>query len=171
MEIFSLFFLATLRGIWNLSFPTRDWTLLGKRRPEHQKECLTGFNGKVLPVRVPRPERGRSRKSSPGLCWGVVYIRSLWGMVRLLLLLLLLLLLVSLQSCPTLCDPVDGSPLGSSVPGILQARILEWVAISFPNAWKWKVKMKTLSLARSPKKVQLVDGVSDRLLGRGVAGW
>ena len=54
----------------------------------------------------------------------------------------------SLQSCPTLCDPIDGSPLGSSVPGILQARILEWVAISFSNAWKWKVKVKSLSHAR-----------------------
>ena len=43
----------------------------------------------------------------------------------------------SLQSCPTLCDPVDGSPLGTSVPGILQARILEWVASSFSKAWKW----------------------------------
>ena len=53
----------------------------------------------------------------------------------------------SLQSCPTLCDPTDGSPLGSSVPGILQARILEWVAISFSNAWKWKVKVKSLSCA------------------------
>ena len=53
----------------------------------------------------------------------------------------------SLQSCPTLCDPIDGSPLGSSVPGILQARILEWVAISFSNAWKWKVKVKSLSRA------------------------
>ena len=40
----------------------------------------------------------------------------------------------SLQSCPTLCDPIDGSPPGSSIPGILQARILEWVAISFSNA-------------------------------------
>ena len=46
----------------------------------------------------------------------------------------------SLQSCPTLCDPIDGSPPGSPVPGILQARTLEWVAISFSNAWKWKVK-------------------------------
>ena len=46
----------------------------------------------------------------------------------------------SLQSCPTLCDPIDGSPPGSPVPGTLQARILEWVAISFSNAWKWKVK-------------------------------
>ena len=51
----------------------------------------------------------------------------------------------SLQSCPTLCDPIDGSPLGSPVPGILQARTLEWVAISFSNARKWKVKVKSLS--------------------------
>ena len=51
----------------------------------------------------------------------------------------------SLQSCPTLCDPIDGSPPGSPVSGILQARTLEWVAISFSNAWKWKVKVKPLS--------------------------
>ena len=51
----------------------------------------------------------------------------------------------SLQSCPTLCDPTDGSPPGSPIPGILQGRILEWVAISFSNAWKWKVKVKSLS--------------------------
>ena len=51
----------------------------------------------------------------------------------------------SLQSCPTLCDPIDGSPTGSPIPGILQARTLEWVAISFSNAWKWKVKVKSLS--------------------------
>ena len=51
----------------------------------------------------------------------------------------------SLQSCPTLCGPTDGSPPGSPVPGILQARTLEWVAISFSNAWKWKVKVKSLS--------------------------
>ena len=51
----------------------------------------------------------------------------------------------SLQSCPTLCDSVDGSLPGSSVLGILQARTLEGVAISFSNAWKWKVKVKSLS--------------------------
>ena len=51
----------------------------------------------------------------------------------------------SLQSCPTLCDPIDGSPPGSPVPRILQARTLEWVAISFSNAWKWKAKVKSLS--------------------------
>ena len=49
----------------------------------------------------------------------------------------------SLQSCPTLWDPIDGSPLGSPTPGILQARTLEWVAISFSNAWKWRVKVKS----------------------------
>ena len=51
----------------------------------------------------------------------------------------------SLQSCPTLCNPIDGSPSGPTVPGILQARTLEWVAISFSNMWKWKVKVKSLS--------------------------
>ena len=54
----------------------------------------------------------------------------------------------SRQSCPTLCDPIDGSLPGSPVPGILQARTLEWVAISFSNAWKWKVKVKSLSCVR-----------------------
>ena len=51
----------------------------------------------------------------------------------------------SRQSCPALCDPIDCSPPGSPVPGILQARTLEWVAISFSNAWKWKGKVKSLS--------------------------
>ena len=54
----------------------------------------------------------------------------------------------SLQSCPTLCDPIAGSPPGCPVPGILQARTLEWAAISFSNAWKWKVKAKSLSHVR-----------------------
>ena len=52
----------------------------------------------------------------------------------------------SLQSCVTLCNPIDGSPPGSPIPGILQARTLEWVAISFSNARKWKVTVKLLSL-------------------------
>ena len=54
----------------------------------------------------------------------------------------------SLQSCPTLCDPIDGSLPGSPIPGILQARTLEWAAISFSHAWKWKVKVKSLSRVR-----------------------
>ena len=52
----------------------------------------------------------------------------------------------SLQTCPTLCNPIDGSPPGYPIPGILQARTLEWVAISFSNSWKWKLKVKSLSL-------------------------
>ena len=54
----------------------------------------------------------------------------------------------SLQSCPTLYDPINGSPPGSPIPEILQARTLEWVAISFSNAWKWKVKVKSPSCVR-----------------------
>ena len=54
----------------------------------------------------------------------------------------------SLRSCPTLCDPIDRSPPSSPVPAILQARTLEWVAISFSNAWKWKGKVKSLSHVR-----------------------
>ena len=60
----------------------------------------------------------------------------------------------SLRSCPTLCNPIDGSPPGSTVPGILQARTLEWVAISFSSAWKGKVKVRwdntSLFWARTP---------------------
>ena len=56
----------------------------------------------------------------------------------------------NIQLCPTLCDPIDSSPPSSSVPGILQARTLEWVAISLPNARKWKLKVKSLSRARLP---------------------
>ena len=98
------------------------------------------------------------------LCWGIQHWRKaeyitlkysvLSERKKLSPLVTLLLLLLSysaaataksLQSCPTLCDPIDGSPPGSLIPGILQARILEWVAISFSNAWKWKVKVKSLS--------------------------
>ena len=53
--------------------------------------------------------------------------------------------LQTVQGCRNLCDPTDGSPSGSLIPGIFQARTLEWVAISFSNAWKWKVKVKSLS--------------------------
>ena len=97
------------------------------------------------------------------LCWVFVAAPRLFlvAMCRLLLWWLLLLWSMgsrawasvvvaaaaakSLQSCPTLCDPIDGSPPGSAVPGILQARTLEWIAISFSSAWKWKVKVKSLS--------------------------
>ena len=68
------------------------------------------------------------------------------------------------KSCPTLCNPIDGSPPGSPVPGILQARTLEWVAISFSNAGKWKVKVKLLSC------VQLCDHMDCSLPGSSVHG-
>ena len=71
----------------------------------------------------------------------------------------------SLQSCPTLCDPIDGSPPGSAIPGILQARTLECAAISFSNAWKWKVKGKSLS------RVQLSDPMDCSLPGSSVHGF
>ena len=74
--------------------------------------------------------------------FGALYVALMFNLVFSFMLLLLLL---SLQSCPTLCDPIDGSPPCSPVPGILQARTPEWVAISFSNAWKWKVKGKLLS--------------------------
>ena len=67
-----------------------------------------------------------------------------------------------LQSCPTLCDPRDGSPPGSPVPGILQARTLEWVAISFSNSWKWKVKVKYMYICK--QKVNVCGGVYVYLL-------
>ena len=61
-----------------------------------------------------------------------------------------MLIAKSLQSCPTLCDPIDGSPPGSPIPGILQARTLEWVAISFSNAWKWKAKVQSCPTLSHP---------------------
>ena len=70
----------------------------------------------------------------------------------------------SRQSCPTLCDPIDGSLPGSAVPGILQARTLEWVAISFSSAWKWKVKVKSLS------HVRLSDPMDWSLAGSSIHG-
>ena len=63
----------------------------------------------------------------------------------------------SLQSCPTLCDPRDGSPPGSPVPGILQARTLEWVAIAFSNAWKWKVKSESEGAQSCPTLSDAMD--------------
>jgi len=62
----------------------------------------------------------------------------------------------SLQSCPTLCNPIDSSPPGSAVPGILQARTLEWVAISFSNAWsgKWKWSRSVVSDSERPHGLQ-----------------
>ena len=74
--------------------------------------------------------------------------RTRLGMENVSSLLYMLCYAKSLQSFPTLCDPIDGSPPGAPVPGILQSRTLEWAAICFSNAWKWKVKVKSLSRVR-----------------------
>ena len=80
----------------------------------------------------------------------------------------------SLQSCLTLCDPIDGSPLGSPVPGILQVRTLEWVAISFSNAWKWKVKGKSLKSCPTlsdPMDCSLPGSSTHGIFQAGVLEW
>ena len=76
-------------------------------------------------------------------CWSLA-----WRILSITLLACAAAAAKSRQSFPTLCNAIDGSPPGSPVPGILQTRTLEWVAISFSNAWKWKVKVKSLSLVR-----------------------
>ena len=86
--------------------------------------------------------RSPGLRSSPGVTERTLTLRS-WGLGRIFT-----AAAKSLQLCPTLCDPIDGSPPASAVPGILQARTLEWVAISFSNAWKRKVKVKLLSRVR-----------------------
>ena len=78
-----------------------------------------------------------------------------------------MLLLLLLQSCPTLCGPIDGSPPGSPVSGILQARTLEWVAISSSSAWKWKVKSESEVVQSCPT---LSDPMDCSLPGSSVHG-
>ena len=90
-----------------------------------------------LPFLKPAWISGSSRFT---YCWSLA-----WRILSITLLACAAAAAKSLQLCPTLCDPIDGSPWGSPIPGILQARTLEWVAISFSNAWKLKVKVKLLS--------------------------
>ena len=77
----------------------------------------------------------------------------------------------SLQLCPTLCDPIDGSPPGSPVPGILQARTLEWVAISSSNAWKWKVKVKSCPNLSNPMDCSLPGSSAHGIFQARVLEW
>ena len=99
-------------------FPTQDWTSVS---------CTAGrFFNRCAIREAPSVRRGCSKKL-PHTEWLTATAAK------------------SLQSCPTLWDPIDSSPPGFPVPGILQARTLEWVAISFSNAWKWKVKVKSLA--------------------------
>ena len=93
----------------------------------------------------PFPQSGNNLETEPKQLKDQVEFCLPGALIKLSPFHLMLCYAKSLQSCPTLCDPTDGSPPGSPVPGILQARTLEWVAISFSNAWKWKVKVKSLS--------------------------
>ena len=100
--------------------------------------CSWGFSRQEYWSGLPCPPPGGSNPGLPHCRW----IFSVWAEA---LSKSMPCYAKSLQSCPTLCDPRDGSPPGSPIPGTLQARTLEWVAISFSNAWKWKVKVKSLS--------------------------
>ena len=106
--------------------------------------------GSNFPPRIPCSYSGIRMISFLSLClifsiwWFFIVVYELiWFFLFYWILFLAAATAKSLQSCPTLCDPIDGSPPGSPVPGILQARTPEWVAISFSNAWKWKVKVKS----------------------------
>ena len=114
--------LGRLRRAWKTVFRSVS-TILSPETGNSPCPLWPGFWGSLLPWTTVLPQ------------WLAVYtfIRTAAAAAK------------SLQSCPTLCEPIDGSPPGSPVPGILQARTLEWVTISFSNAWKWKVKVKSLS--------------------------
>ena len=100
----------------------------------------TPWRRKWLPTSLLLPEKSHVQRSLVGY--------SPWSQKRVRYILATAAAAKLLQSCPTLCDPIDGSPPGPAVPGILQARTLEWVAISSSHAWKWKVKVKSLSRVR-----------------------
>ena len=132
---------------WSVSFKWKaesSW-LSEERKISHAKV------DKICSKNESSVKRWRRKKKSVLIFLSLLRLWKLWpqGMMSPLVTVeKALLLLLSLQSCPTLCDPIRSSPPGSPVPGILQARTLEWVAISFFNAWRWKVKVKSLSRVR-----------------------
>ena len=105
--------------------------------------CWEGWKVQELSVHMERDPLLLSSAVTQG-----PWVRKFLNKATFFRLHLLIAIAKSLQLCPTLCDPIDNSPPGSPVPGILQATTLEWVAISFSNAWKWKVKVKSLSHVR-----------------------
>ena len=115
--------------------------------------CLTFIHEAVSIIMTFRNSIQNTKVRFIHLFYSDVVVRQYSNSLSIILLPLQFLLAAAaaaklLQSCLTLRDPVDSSPLGSPVRGILQARTLEWVAISFSNAWKWKVKVKLLSRVR-----------------------
>ena len=125
---------------WFMNKPG-SWVELGDQRPAHDSLCRTeSQQGRLALKQSPKWLHRKLPEFSDLLLRGKqCYFHSL------LLLTAAAAAAKFLQSCLTLCDPTDGSPTGSPVPGIPQARTLEWVAISSSNAWKWKVKVKLLS--------------------------
>ena len=114
------------RPLWRVSIPPASVTPLPASGRSKKAILLCSLSGAPASMRQPK----------------------LYSQDKLHFFVIIMYIAKSLQSCSTLCNPIDGNPLGFSVPGILQARILEWVAISFSNAWKWKVKLKSLSRVR-----------------------
>ena len=114
----------------------------------HLEENPNSFIPWLLPMSAPYPSLLSHGSSLPSDQIFLIFRYFKWGSCLKSLQFSRWYAAKSLQSCPTLCDPIDGSPPGSPVPGILQAKTLEWVAISFSNAWKWKVKVKSLSCVR-----------------------
>ena len=109
------------------------------------------------PWELAKFHRGDRREKTPSLPWfGFSHIWILWLAKKSWALKYWTLssFAASLQSCPTLCNPIDSSPPGSPFPGILQARTLEWVAISFSNAWKWKWSRSGVSDPQRPHGLQ-----------------
>ena len=117
-------------------------------------ECRTGDSPKVVDFYHPSHRHKACKDTGFGHCCSFRVLASfqllpgLSGHCFSSFTQFVVVLLLSHFSRVRLCDPIDGSPPGSPVPGILQARTLEWVAISFSNAWKWKVKVKLLSRVR-----------------------
>ena len=120
---------------------TMLWWFQGHSRATQLYKYMCPFSPKLpSPLRLPHNTEQSSLCYTVGPCWLSILNMAVCTAPAAAAKLL--------QSCPTLCNPIGGSPPGSPVPGILQARTLEWVAISFSNAGKWKVKVKLLSHVR-----------------------
>ena len=160
--------------IWKILYKLHLRIAISLQPPSYSMDVKTSMRfqdahppGLGIPTAIAHPTRGV--KAAPGQkgrcraarqeprCWleqkwwkkggpwdGLVHFLGVWIMLGSSV----LAAAKSLQSCLTLCDPIDSSPPGSPIPGILQARTLEWGAISFSNAWKWKGKVKSLSCVR-----------------------
>ena len=128
---------------WFCAFKVNFWA---QREPKRENNACN-----LVAAGAPYNKQGtKDVKNQEAGCWPQLAEMHMKGMISVrpdscIFLYIAAAATKSLQSCPTQCGPIDGSPPGSPVPGILQARTLEWVAISCSDAWKWKVKVKSLS--------------------------